>query len=120
MTYRDFHELAPLVVCETNEFLSRATKIWSDEERSEFIDHIAGHPEAGDIVPGAGGIRKVRWSRQGAGKRGGVRVIYYFHDDTVPLYLLSIFAKNEKSDLSPLDKKAFSEFAKRVKEAARK
>ena len=120
MTYRTADENPLISVCETDEFLSRAAKIWSDEERSEFVDYIAAQPDVGDIVPGAGGIRKVRWSRAGAGKRGGVRVIYYFYGDAVPLYLLSIFAKNQKSDLNAEDKKALSEFAKRVKDAIRK
>ena len=49
---------------------------WSEQEHGEFMAFVAGHPEAGDVVPGSGGCRKVRWSAGGKGKRGGVRVIY--------------------------------------------
>lgn len=107
---------APMTVCETEEFLARAEEVWSAEERAEFVDFIALHPEAGDLVPGAGGTRKVRWTKQGSGKRGGVRVIYYFYDTTVPLFLVTMFAKNQKSDLNPADKKGLAEFAKLVKD----
>ena len=51
----------------------------------EFVNYIACNPEAGDVIPESGGVRKVRWSRAGAGKRGGARVIYFYHDDTRPL-----------------------------------
>ena len=106
---------APMTVCETEEFLARAEKVWSAEERGEFVDFIALHPEAGDLIPGAGGVRKVRWTKPGTGKRGGVRVIYYFYDTTVPLFLITMFAKNQKSDLNPADKKGLAEFAKLAK-----
>jgi len=106
----------PMTVCEAEEFLARAEKVWSADDRAEFVDFIALHPEAGDLIPGTGGIRKVRWTKPGSGKRGGVRVIYYYYDTTVPLYLVTMFAKNQKSDLNPADKKALAEFAKSVKE----
>jgi len=105
-----------MTVCEAEEFLARAEKVWSADDRAEFVDFIALHPEAGDLIPGTGGIRKVRWTKPGSGKRGGVRVIYYYYDTTVPLYLVTMFAKNQKSDLNPADKKALAEFAKSVKE----
>jgi hypothetical protein len=59
--------------------------LWHEDERNAFVDYIARNPEAGDIIPDSGGVRKVRWSRAGTGKRGGVRVIYFYHDDTMPL-----------------------------------
>ncbi len=104
-----------MTVCETPEFLARAEKVWSSDERGEFVDFIALHPEAGDVIPGTGGVRKVRWSIAGGGKRGGVRVIYYFYDVTIPLYLITMFAKNQKSDLNSADKEAVTEFAKLTK-----
>jgi len=64
------------------------------------IDHLAAQPRAGDLIQGTGGIRKLRWARGGRGKSGGVRVIYYFHSDRIPLYLLTVFGKGEKADLS--------------------
>jgi mRNA-degrading endonuclease RelE of RelBE toxin-antitoxin system len=105
----------PIAVCETDEFLSGAEAVWSEEERQRFIDFIALNPQAGDLVQGAGGVRKVRWSRAGSGKSGGVRVIYYFYNEMVPIYLISFFAKSQKSDLSSADKKALAEFARTVK-----
>jgi hypothetical protein len=65
-----------------------------------FITFIAHYPEAGAIIPGSGGVRKVRWPRRGAGKRGGVRVIYYFHGEAMPLFLLTVYAKSRRTDLS--------------------
>lgn len=64
-----------------------------------MIDHLAAQPRAGDLIQGTGGIRKLRWARGGRGKSGGVRVIYYFHSDRIPLYLLTVFGKGEKADL---------------------
>ena len=61
---------------------------------------MAAHPAAGSLIKGTGGIRKLRWSAQGKGKSGGVRVIYYFHNESMPLFLLTLFGKGEKSDLS--------------------
>lgn len=61
-------------VAETDIFQRYATAIWSDSGRVEFIDWIAANPLAGDVIPGSGGCRKVRWSRSGMGKRGGARV----------------------------------------------
>jgi len=92
--------LLPITVVEVEPFPSRADQVWNEEERMEFINFIACHPMAGDRIPGSGGIRKVRWTRQGKGKRGGVRVIYYYHDPSHPLFLLTVYAKSKKDDLS--------------------
>jgi hypothetical protein len=64
-------------VVETAEFEKQAKAVWSDAEREAFVDWIAANPGAGDVIPGADGARKVRWSHAGKGKRGGVRVIYF-------------------------------------------
>ena len=64
-------------VAETEIFQRYAASIWSESERLEFIDWIAANPLAGDVIPGSGGCRKVRWTRAGMGKRGGARVIYF-------------------------------------------
>src|SRR6266481_2346824 len=76
----------PVTVAETAVFMRQAGALWSNDERFEFVDFIARNPEAGDLVPASGGVRKVRWGRQGSGKRGGVRVIYFYHDPGMPLY----------------------------------
>lgn len=86
-------------------FIRQAAEVWRDDERTAFVDFIAANPEAGDVVPDTGGIRKVRWGRQGGGKRGGVRVIYFYHDTTRPIYLLMIYAKAQREDLDPDEKR---------------
>jgi hypothetical protein len=78
----------------------------SEEDRQALIDHLARYPIAGDVVPGTGGVRKLRWGLQGRGKRGGARVIYFFHDAEMPLFALTAFAKGERADLSQSDLKA--------------
>jgi hypothetical protein len=107
----------PITVAETAVFMRQAASVWTDEERSEFVDFIARNPEAGDLIAETGGIRKVRWSRQGSGKRGGVRVIYFYHRSDVPLYLLMIYAKARREDLSPDAKRTVQALAARLKRA---
>ena len=67
----------PITVAETAVFIRQASTLWSDDERFEFVDFIARNPEAGDLIPASGGIRKVRWGLHDSGKRGEVRVIYF-------------------------------------------
>jgi len=70
----------------------------------ELVAFVGGNPGAGEIIPGAGGVRKIRWELQGTGKRGGVRVIYYYHNERLPVFLLSAYAKNQKADLSQAER----------------
>jgi len=97
--------------------MRQAAEVWSDEERGAFVDFIARNPEAGDLIPATGGVRKVRWRRQGSGKRGGVRVIYFYHHSDAPIYLLMIYAKARREDLSPEAKRAVQAAAARIKQA---
>jgi hypothetical protein len=87
-------------VVETKEFQRQAAKRLSMRERQALIEHVAACPGAGDIVPGTGGARKVRWATAGRGKRGSVRVITFYSGADIPVFLLSVFAKGEKVDLS--------------------
>ena len=64
-------------IAETDIFQRYAATIWTDQERLAFVSWIAANPLSGDVIPGSGGCRKVRWSRPGIGKRGGARVIYF-------------------------------------------
>jgi hypothetical protein len=89
-----------MTVVETASFLSDAKVCMTDEERFEAINMIAAHPECGDLVPGGGGIRKVRFAIGGRGKSGGVRIIYYYHNERVPTFLLAVFAKNDQANLT--------------------
>jgi hypothetical protein len=110
----------PITVAETTVFIRQAADVWTDEERSTFLDFIARNPEAGDVIPESGGVRKVRWSRQGSGKRGGVRVIYFYYRADVPLYLLMVYAKARREDLSLDAKRAVQALAARIKQAQRR
>lgn len=98
--------VAPMTMVETETFLNRAEAILRESERADLIAYLAGNPEAGKVAPGTGGARKLRWATQGSGKRGGPRTIYYYHGDVIPLFLLDIYAKNEKANLSEADKRA--------------
>lgn len=97
---------------ETAAYTAEADKLLSDEERRTLGNYLAQNPAAGVVMPGTGGVRKVRVALEGRGKSGGARVIYFFHKDTMPLYLLAIFAKNEKSNLSAAEKAAVRKFVK--------
>ena len=72
---------------------------WSEDERGEFTAFIANSPEAGAVIPGSGGCRKIRWARAGAGKRGGVRVIYTARLARGALVLLVIYAKSARENI---------------------
>jgi len=97
----------PVSVVETPEFLSATRKLMDDDERALLVDYLAHNPMAGDLVQGTGGIRKVRWALDGRGKRGGARVIYFYHDADMPLFALTAYAKNERADLSQQDRNDF-------------
>ena len=88
-----------LTVIETPTFSRLAADYWTEDERGAFAAFIASHPEAGNVVPGSGGLRKVRWSRQGTGKRGGVRVIYYNRLANGEIWLLLIYAKSAQENI---------------------
>jgi hypothetical protein len=81
-------------------FQRKVARLLTEQEREDLVTYLAAHPNTGVIMEGTGGIRKLRWARTGGGKSGGLRVIYYFHDESMPLYLLTAFGKNEKPNLS--------------------
>lgn len=89
-----------LTVVETPLFLRYAKDIWDDEEREVFVQWIAGMPEAGVVIPGTQGLRKVRWSRSGMGKQGGSRVIYFLRRPQGQIVLLLVYAKSKFDNLS--------------------
>lgn len=91
-------------VAETSEYLRRCEKLLTEGERRDVVDYLAAHPKAGDLMEGTGGVRKIRWARAGRGKSGGVRIIYYVHSEAMPLYLLTVFAKNERANLSKAER----------------
>lgn len=80
-------------VIETPVFTRYWPDYWDEDERGEFVAWLVANPVAGDVVPGSGGCRKVRWARPGMGKRGGTRVIYFNQLEDGVIYLLLIYAK---------------------------
>jgi hypothetical protein len=99
-------------IVELPEFLRRVDKLLGESERQSLISYVAEFPKSGVIMRGTGGIRKLRWAREGGGKSGGVRVVYYFHNEQIPLYLLTVFGKGEKSNLSPSERKELAGLVK--------
>ena len=97
-------------IVELPEFLRKADKFLSASERLSIINYLAAHPAAGDIIQGTGGIRKLRWSAQGKGKSGGVRIIYYHHNESIPLFLLTLFGKGEKGNLTKSESNDLAKF----------
>lgn len=91
-------------IAELPTYMRLAEKLLSVEERQDLINYLAEHPKSGNVMEGTGGVRKLRWRRGGQGKSGGVRVIYYFHDDLMPLYLLTLFAKGDKANLTKAER----------------
>ncbi len=86
-------------VIETPTFKEDAGKLWSEEERGAFCAWLAANSETGDVIPGSGGCRKVRWTRAGSGKRGGVRVIYFTKQSNGEIWLLVIYSKAVKGNI---------------------
>jgi hypothetical protein len=100
---RDSRTFDMRTVIETSTFQKIAAKLWTDEERVAFIDWIAVNPLAGDVIPGADGARKVRWSCAGSGKSGGARVIYFNLTEDEIVLLVTIYAKAERANISPAE-----------------
>ncbi len=97
-------------IVELPEYQRRAEKLLSNTEKTSLINYLAAHPAAGEIMQGTGGIRKLRWATSNKGKSGGVRVIYYHHNQTMPLFLLTVFGKGEKANLTKAERNELAKF----------
>jgi hypothetical protein len=106
--------LRPVSVIELPGYWRRADELLRAEEQNAIVDLIAYDPTCGDLIPGTGGLRKVRVGRGGIGKRGGARVIYYFYDANFPVLLVAIYAKNEKADVNADEKRKFAALVKEI------
>jgi len=104
-----------ITIIETQQFTGKAAKVMSAAEKDELFDFIVRNPEAGDIIPGTGGVRKLRFAIQGQGKRGGVRVIYFYYNDRNPMLLFTVFGKNQKSDLTEKEKNTLYGIVQKIK-----
>ncbi|WP_058517320.1 type II toxin-antitoxin system RelE/ParE family toxin [Legionella parisiensis] len=92
-------------VVELPEFIKQSQSCMDEESKKSFIDYIAEFPLQGDLIVGTGGVRKIRWTGDSnKGKRGGVRVIYYYYDQTIPIFLLTVYGKNQKDNLTQEEK----------------
>lgn len=89
-----------MIFVETPTFTRRVVKLLDDESYGALQKHLAKRPDAGDMIRGGGGLRKIRWAAKGHGKRGGVRVIYYWWMRKDRISMLFIYPKNEMDDLS--------------------
>lgn len=99
-----------MIFLETRVFTDRIVEAMSDDDYAELQIHLAEHPDAGAMIPGCGGLRKVRWSGSGRGKRGGSRLIYYwdFGDRILMIY---VYRKNERENLTAEQKKVMKQIA---------
>ncbi|HYH86474.1 MAG TPA: type II toxin-antitoxin system RelE/ParE family toxin [Pyrinomonadaceae bacterium] len=86
---------------ETTRFTRRVVEYLSDEAYAQLQWYLIRRPDAGDVIQGSGGLRKLRWAAGGHGKRGGARVIYYWPSARDELFMLDVYAKNEQVDLTP-------------------
>lgn len=94
------YSVAMLTLIETPLFQKQWPLYWAEEERGRFAAYLAEHPDAGDVIPDSGGLRKVRWGRAASGKSGGVRVIYYAKTAAEELVLLTLYAKSKTGNLT--------------------
>ena len=88
----------------------------NEDERWALVDYLARNPLSGELIVGTGGVRKLRWALEGRGKRGGARVIYFFHSENMPLFIFAMYAKNTQSDLSAAAKNELKRITKTIVE----
>lgn len=100
-----------LTIVETPEFLSSTKKLIGEHELDSLKTLLAGNPLAGDVIEGTGGFRKIRVARADGGKSGGFRVIYYFYNETIPLFLFLAYAKANQGTLTRAQKNALRNIA---------
>jgi hypothetical protein len=98
-------------VVETVPYLAQAQRLFDEEEQASIVDEVSADPHCGVVIPGTGGVRKIRVPASGRGKSGGARVIYLFGGESAPVFLLAAFAKNEKSDLSKAERNALAKLS---------
>jgi hypothetical protein len=98
-------------VVETPTYLAVANKLFGEQERADIVALVAADPQCGDVIRGTGGFRKVRVARKGMGKSGGARVVYIWRNDRFPVFLIAVFPKNEKENLSMAERNALKKRA---------
>ncbi len=104
-----------MLIIETLSFTRRVTALLSDEEYTAMQWFLRFKPDAGDIIQRTGRARKMRWLKKGQGKRGGLRVIYFHHAEENTLWMLALYEKKEKEDLSKSDKEVIKQLIQEIK-----
>jgi len=102
-----------MLIIETTIFTRLITRMMDDDHYRELQEVLIGDPETGDVIPGSGGLRKIRWRVAGRGKRGGVRVIYYRVNAADQIYMLYVYAKSKAEDLTRDQLKALRQIVER-------
>ena len=104
-----------MVFVELTPFIAFRAEHWSDEDLRRLQNFLLASPDAGDVIHGGSGLRKLRWSAQGRGKRGGARVIYYRHVPGERIYLIYAYVKNVQTDLTREQIKVLAQLMKDIK-----
>jgi hypothetical protein len=107
-------------VVETPSYLADADRLFSSNERAAIVERLASDPTCGVVIPGSGGIRKVRFGFGARGKSGGARIIYLFSGMDLPVFVLAAFAKNEKANLSQAERNALGKLVTEMVENYRR
>ena len=102
-------------VAETPTFTRQADKLFDERERQELIESLAKSPRAGVVIPGTGGVRKLRFGAAGRGQRGGARVIYYYMGEYMPVYALLAYAKAARADMTFKERRSVASLAAALK-----
>lgn len=101
-----------ITIVELPEFIRKSEKLMNVEEHDRLLSFLATHPTAGVLIQGTGGVRKIRWATGNKGKSGSSRVIYFYHDPGMPLFLLTAFSKSERENLSKAERNEIAELTK--------
>lgn len=106
-----------ITVLQLPKFKAEATELIGSDGIEALAVYLIDHPGAGDVIPGSGGVRKLRWAAKGKGKRGGARIIYLYVVIAARIYLIRCYAKNVKTDLTSDEKKQLRQIAAHLKGA---
>ena len=101
-----------MVIIESSIFTNQISDLLDDEDYSVFQEYLCKHPNSGDIIPGTGGLRKIRCALPGRGKKGSARIIYYWFDNKNQIYMLFAYPKNKQVDLTPQQKNILMQYIK--------
>ena len=104
-----------ITIVEVPEYIKLVSDCLSKKGQAELIEYLAINPESGDVIQGTGGIRKLRWATGGKGKSGGARIIYYYYNESIPLYLITIFKKGTKINISKAEANELQALARVLK-----